>query len=86
MQFEKSDGNQFRVVTPSAIATVRGTELVVEESGVHTRIAVLDEGHVLVTAPGFKKAVMLHFNQETQVTHGLSPQDEHVLDRLLSSP
>src|SRR6185295_1708936 len=53
VRFDKEAGAQFRVVTPSAIATVRGTEFVIEETGSRARIAVLDEGHVAVTAPHF---------------------------------
>ena len=82
VHFEKSEGSTFQVLTPSALVTVRGTEFVVEESGARARIGVLDEGHVAVTAPGFKKEVVMHFNQETSVTRGLSPRNATVLERL----
>jgi hypothetical protein len=82
VQYEKNKGQQFKVITPSAVATVKGTEFVIEENGSYARIGVLDEGHVSVTARGFKKDVLMHFNQETQVPRGLSPRDAHVLEHL----
>jgi hypothetical protein len=82
VQFEKKEGAQFSVRTPSSITTVTGTEFVVEENGSLAHIGVLDEGHVAVTAPGFKKEVILHFNQETQVKQGRAPRDSHVIERM----
>jgi hypothetical protein len=82
VEFEKNEGQVFAVNTPSARATVTGTEFVVEESGGLSHIAVLDEGHVTVTARGYKKQVVMHFNQETQVKQGLPPRDAHVLERM----
>src|SRR5258708_25994365 len=75
VQFEKKEGQQFSVVTPSAVAAVRGTEFVVEETGSITRVGVLDEGHVVVQSPGFKKEIVMHCNQETQVKPGTPPRD-----------
>jgi ferric-dicitrate binding protein FerR (iron transport regulator) len=82
VKFEKKEGDQLVVVTPSALAQVRGTEFVIEETGDRARIAVLDEGHVAVTAPHYRKEVVMHFNQEVQVNRGHSPENSHVLERL----
>ncbi len=82
VKFEKKEGDQLAVLTPSAVVRVRGTEFVIEETGERARVAVLDEGHVAVTAPRYRKEVVMHFNQETQVHRGQAPEDAHVLERM----
>jgi hypothetical protein len=82
VNFDKKEGAAFVIFTPVASASVRGTEFVVEQQGPRAYVGVLDEGHVLVKAPGFKKEVMLRFNQETVVQKGTPPADVKVLERL----
>jgi ferric-dicitrate binding protein FerR (iron transport regulator) len=82
VKFEKKDGNQLSVETPTAVAAVRGTEFVVQQESFGSRIGVLDEGHVAVSAPGSSDQIMLHFNQETRVRRGLSPEKAQALQHL----
>jgi hypothetical protein len=82
VQFEKGAGIKFTVLSPNAMATVHGTEFVFEDLGSRAWIGVLDEGHVLAKTRGFKKQVMMHFNQETLVHRGLPPQNAQVLEHL----
>jgi hypothetical protein len=81
------EGRQLRFVTPSAVAAVRGTELVVEqpEDGTVSRIGVLDEGHVAVSAPGGGAEVIVGPNQETEVPKGGAPSKARPLAALQSA-
>jgi hypothetical protein len=82
VKFEKKLGASFSVETPTLVAAVRGTELVVQQEFAGARVGVLDEGHVLVTGRGSKEHVLLHFNQETDVHRGLPPEKPHHLQYL----
>jgi hypothetical protein len=84
VNFDKKAGATFVIFTPVASASVRGTEFVIVQKGNKAHVGVLDEGHVAVTAPGFKKEVMLRFNQETTIQKGSPPADLKVLERLYS--
>ncbi len=82
VQFEKDTGQQFSVLTPSTMASVRGTEFVVDQTGARTIIGVLNEGHVAVQAYNFKKHVVMHFNQEVTVNRSAPPGRVQVLTKL----
>lgn len=82
VHFEKETGQQFSVLTQSAIASVRGTEFVVDQTGAETWVGVLNEGHVAVQAYNFKRQVIMHFNQEVLVKRGSPPGQAHVLTKL----
>jgi hypothetical protein len=62
-------GERFRVRTPTAVAAVRGTEFVVEqdEDDGDSRVAVVDEGEVAVTAASGGEPVLVRPRQETSV-------------------
>jgi hypothetical protein len=79
-------GREERLVTPLASASVKGTELVVEQAeGKPAAVAVLDEGHVGVSALSGGPEVALGPNQETQVGPGGPPQAAKPLAQLASA-
>ena len=82
VNYDKGDGQLFHVLTHSAVVSVLGTEFVVEQRGPQTRVGLLNEGHVLVKSPAYKKRVVMRFNQETVVRKGYPPADAGVLQRL----
>ena len=72
----------FRVRTPNAVAAVRGTEFVVEqdEADGDSRVAVVDEGEVEVSASSGGEAVLVRPRQETAVRHdALAPEAPRTL-------
>lgn len=76
-------GREARLITPVASAAVKGTELVVEQAdGKPAAVAVLDEGHVGVSALSGGPQVTLGPNQETQVDRGDPPQAAKPLTQL----
>ncbi|MBI5210856.1 MAG: FecR domain-containing protein [Elusimicrobia bacterium] len=77
----------FGVRTPTAVASVRGTEFAVEvagegESG-ETHVGVFDEGKVEVSGTAAGEAETLMTNQETVVRRGQRPLPPYVLKRLM---
>lgn len=71
----------FSIRTSAAVAAVRGTELIVEQdaSG-SSRVGIVDEGHVEVTAGGV--SVLVGPRQETSVAPGQPPQAPRVVASL----
>lgn len=72
-------GRTFRVRTASAVAAVRGTEFIVEADGAggESRVAVVDEGVVAVTAATGGAEVLVRPHQETAV-RSAAPRPEPV--------
>lgn len=77
-----AEGQAFRVRTPTVVAAVRGTELVVEEDGEGEagRVAVVDEGRVEVTSEEGGEPVLLGRRQETVVRAGRPPEPPRALE------
>ena len=69
-------GRSLSFRTPTAVASVRGTELAVsqEDSDKPTRIGVFDEGQVAVSSLKGGRQVLLKPGQETSVTQGKPPE------------
>ena len=73
------------VKTPTAVASVRGTEFGVEygDTGA-TDVAVFDEGEVVVEGgEGGAQSVVLAPNQETSVVLGRGPEKPRAMERFL---
>jgi hypothetical protein len=82
VEIDVDGGEEFSVITPAATISVKGTEFAVEHKERKSTIGVLNEGHVLVRVPGFRKEVLMRFNQETIVSKGSPPRDFRVLTQL----
>ena len=80
-------GRQVRFITPTAVAAVRGTELAIEqgEDLKLSRVAVLDEGHVAVSAPSGGAEITLGPNQETEARQGKPPTAPKALAAMQSA-
>src|SRR5437879_6921433 len=78
---------QMEFATASAVAAVRGTELAMaqEDVGAPTRVGVLDEGKVAVTAASGGQPVFLQPGQETEVLKGRPPTAAKPLSTLAAS-
>ena len=76
-------GGDFRIVTPAAVAAVRGTEFGVEVDVAHpdqTHVGVFDEGRVAVSGQTGQPE-LLKANQETSVLRGGRPMSAYQLRR-----
>lgn len=73
--------HQFRVHTPVAVASVRGTEFAVEVGeNDETSVGVFDVGKVEVSGSGATETLLA--NQETSVARGKAPMPAYYLRRL----
>jgi len=75
-------GGGFRVRTPAAVASVRGTEFGVEVDGEETHVGVFDEGKVTVAVQDGQPE-LLKANQETSVRRGGRPAAAYQLRRFV---
>lgn len=76
-----ASGGQMQIRTPTAVASVRGTEFGVDHAAeAGTRVGVFDEGKVAVAGGGGGPEVLLQSNQETAVARGRGPEAPRPLE------
>jgi hypothetical protein len=75
---------RLRVRTPTAVASVRGTEFGIEADGQSSHVGVFDEGKVEVTGASGGTPELLISNQETSIKTGQAPEHAAQLKRFIA--
>jgi hypothetical protein len=83
-KIQKLGTQRLHVRTPTAVASVRGTEFGVEVDGDDSHVGVFDEGKVEVTGDKGGPPELLISNQETSVRKGAAPEHAAQLKRFMA--
>jgi hypothetical protein len=83
-KIQKLGERRLRVRTPTAVASVRGTEFGVEVDGDNSHVGVFDQGKVEVTGSAGGAPELLISNQETSIPKGQAPAHAQQLQRFMA--